>query len=190
MKEAAPDSGKFNAAGGISLSAFGRDVFIIVGNGESQLLFYRSTNDGVSFERAAPIGGIWCATEPFSTRVLWVSCSTGMLVAFFRSIDSGEHLTRLPVAGAGTGGAELWPVSASMAFFRNEIGGATAGFFKTRDGGRSFVRLRRLPAPFGADGRNVTEMTFGDPLHGLVLMSQGVVFRTTDGGTTWTSVRL
>ena len=29
----APDSGRFNAAGGISLSAFGRDVWIVVGNG-------------------------------------------------------------------------------------------------------------------------------------------------------------
>jgi photosystem II stability/assembly factor-like uncharacterized protein len=45
-------------------------------------------------------------------------------------------------------------------------------------------------AAFGADGRNVTAMTFGDPLHGLVLFRQGVVFRTTDGGTTWTPVGL
>jgi photosystem II stability/assembly factor-like uncharacterized protein len=31
---------------------------------------------------------------------------------------------------------------------------------------------------------------FADSRHGLALLSQGLVFRTTDGGTTWTRVRL
>lgn len=185
----APANGRFNAAGGISLSAFGPDVWIIVGNGVSRLMYFHSTNEARTFGRIAGIDGIFCGIVPFSTRVLWVNCSTGMQVAFFRSVDGGAHLTRLPVTGFGTGGAELWPVSASMAFFRNEIG-ATAGFYRTTDGGRSFVRVRRLPAAFGADARNVSDVIFGDPRHGLALLSQGVVYRTSDGGTTWTLVRL
>ena len=189
----APASGRFNAAGGISLSAFGPVVWIVVGNGESQLIYFHSTNGARTFGRIAGIQGISCGIAPFSPRVLWINCSTGMQVAFFRSVDGGAHLTRLPVTGFGTGGAELWPVSASMAFFRNDIG-STAGFYKTTDGGRRFVRLRRLPAAFGADeradGRNVTNVIFADPLHGLALLSQGAVFRTADGGTHWTPVRL
>ena len=189
----APASGRFNAAGGISLSAFGPDVWIIVGNGESQLKYFHSTNEARTFGRIAGIDGIFCGIVPFSASDLWVNCSTGMQVAFFRSVDGGAHLTRLSVTGFGTGGAELWPVSASMAFFRNDIGSA-AGFYKTSDGGRRFVRLRRLPAAFGADeradGRNVTDVIFADSRHGLALLSQGLVFRTTDGGTTWTRVRL
>ena len=112
-----------------------------------------------------------------------------MQVALFRSVDAGAHLTRLPVTGFGTGGAELWPVSASTAFFRNEIGPA-AGFYRTTNGGRSFVKLRGLPAAFGAFGRNVIDMTFAGRFSGLALTTQGSVFRTSDGGTSWTLVRL
>jgi photosystem II stability/assembly factor-like uncharacterized protein len=182
----APDSGNFNAAGGISLSAFGARVWLVVGSGETQPLLFSSTNEGRSFGRPVAVPGLSCGFAPFSARVGWMICSTGMDEAFFRSIDGGANLTRLHVTGSGTGGTELWPVSGSMAFFRTEIG-AAAGFFRTTNGGRSFVRLKGLPVAFGVLGRNVVDITFAGPRHGLALLSQGSVFRTSDGGTRWTS---
>ena len=83
VEEPAPDSGKFNAAGGIDLSAFGSDVWILVGNGVSQLKLFGSTNEGRSFEKLVAPFAISCGTTPFTARVLWISCSTGMQVAFF-----------------------------------------------------------------------------------------------------------
>jgi hypothetical protein len=189
VEEPAPDSGKFNAAGSINLSAFGSDVWILVGNGETQLRLFGSTNEGRSFEKLVAPSAISCGTTPFSARVLWISCSTGMQVAFFRSTDGGAQLTHLQLTGFGTGRAELWPVSASTAFFRNVMS-TTPGFFRTTDGGRSFVKLRGLPAAFGTVGQDVASVSFADDLDGFALLSTGLIFGTSDGGSTWTPVLL
>ena len=190
VKEPAPDSGKSNAAGGIDLSAFGSDVWILLGNGVSPLMIFGSTNEGRSFDKLVAPSAVFCGTTPFSARVLWISCSTGMQVAFFRSTDGGAHLTRLQLTGFGTGGAELWPVSASTAFFRADTTSTSPGLFRTTNGGRSFVRLRRLPEAFGAVAQKVAAMSFGSDLDGYALLGQGLVFRTSDGGSSWTPVQL
>ncbi|MGP8149604.1 MAG: hypothetical protein ACLPXU_02770 [Acidimicrobiales bacterium] len=190
VEEPAPDSGKFNAAGGIDLSAFGSDVWILVGNGVSQLTLFGSTNEGRSFEKLVAPSAISCGTTPFSDRVLWISCSTGMQVAFFRSTDGGAHLTRLQIFGFGTDGTQLWPVSASTAFFQPGITAVRPGFFRTTDGGRIFVKLRGLPAAFGTVGQDVASVSFADDLDGFALLSTGLIFGTSDGGSTWTPVLL
>jgi|GEM_PF-1587347 hypothetical protein len=190
VEEPAPDSGKFNAAGGIDLSAFGSDVWILLGNGVTQLTLFGSTNEGRSFEKLVAPSAISCGTTPFTAHVLWISCSTGMQVAFFRSTDGGAHLTRLQIFGFGTDGTELWPVSSSTAFFQPGITAVRPGLYRTTDGGRIFVKLRGLPAAFGTNGLEVTDMSFADDLDGFALLSTGLIFRTSDGGTTWTPVLL
>jgi hypothetical protein len=190
VEEPAPDSGKSNAAGGIDLSAFGSDVWILLGNGVSPLMIFGSTNEGRSFDKLVAPSAIFCGTTPFSARVLWISCSTGMQVAYFRSTDGGAHLTRLQLTGFGTAGAELWPVSASTAFFRADTTSTSPGLFRTTNGGRSYARLRYLPEAFGAVAQNVTAMSFAGDLEGYALVGQGRVFRTSDGGSSWTPVQL
>jgi photosystem II stability/assembly factor-like uncharacterized protein len=153
-------------------------------------MIFGSTNEGRSFDKLVAPSAVFCGTTPFSARVLWISCSTGMQVAYFRSTDGGAHLTRLQLTGFGTGGAELWPVSASTAFFRADTTSTSPGLFRTTNGGRSFVRLRRLPEAFGAVAQKVAAMSFGSDLDGYALLGQGLVFRTSDGGSSWTPVQL
>ena len=93
-QEPAPDSGKFNVAGGIDLSAFGPDVWILVGNGVSQLTLFGSTNEGRSFDKLVAPSAIFCGTTPSLPGAVDL-LPTGMQVAFFRSTDGGAHLTRL-----------------------------------------------------------------------------------------------
>ena len=69
-------------------------------------------------------------------------------------------------------------MSASTAFFQPGITAVRPGLYRTTDGGRIFVKLRGLPAAFGTNGLEVTDMSFADDLDGFALLSTGLIFRT------------
>lgn len=180
-----PDSGTFNAAGGIGIAGFGRNVWLTVGNGESTVRLLGSSNGGASFALQALDDQISCGVSPTSTDVTWLTCSGGMLLSFARSVDGGRHFSWLTMTGAGTGETALWPVSASLVFFRT-VAGTEAGLYVSVDGGRHFARLRSIPAAFGPNGSLIERMSFGSSVQGLVLTQTGELFRTSDGGMQWT----
>jgi hypothetical protein len=182
-----PASGTAGAVGsaGISLAAWGRDVWLTAGNGQAPAIgLLASANSGATFYREAALTAIACRLSASATSVVWVTCSEGMSLALSR-FASGVRRA-LPVTGAGTGNTFLDPLSASVAIFGTALG-QFAGLSVTRNGGRSFTRTGRLPGPFGGIGTTVTFLTAGD---GFAVLSSGALLRTADGGTTWAAVRL
>ncbi len=180
-----PQSGTFNAAGGIGLAVSGPSVWLVLGNGTSPIRILRSTDNADSFVRSdSNVPGVSCSLTATAPRVVWRSCSGGMVLTYARSSDGGLHYSPLPVTGAGTGGTALWPVTADTAFFRTEVG-ADAGLFRSTNAGRSFTRLHDYPAAFGNLGADLTQICFGATNDGVAVTSNGRLYRTTNAGRTW-----
>lgn len=180
-----PESGTFNAGGGIDLAGFGSDVWMTVGNGVGPLRLLGSENGGRSFRVLSSPAGVSCSPMPTGPAVIWLTCPGGMLIAYDRSSDGGSHFVRLPITGVGTvaPSTELWAVSNDLAFFRG-----VHGFYRSADGGKRFVKLRRLPRAFGQNGAAVAALSFGTSRDGLALAG-GELFRTSDGGLQWLQER-
>jgi len=174
-----------NESGGPSLAAWGRSVWIMVGNGEigSPLLLW-SADGGRSFRQAA-VTAVGCWLAATSPAVAWLSCSGGMMLTFDRWV--GGRLARLPVTGAGTGNTFLDPVSDTAVYFGTAVGDA-AGLYLSRDAGARFARIARLPAALGSG--TAAHMVFVTIRTGLAWADGGPLLRTTDSGATWATVRL
>ena len=180
-------AGTAGAAGAdlISIAAWGSTVWLTVGNGETPApALLVSTNSGRSFHREAALAAVACWQSADSLSVVWVTCSEGMSLAFVRFASGVRRM--LPVTGAGTGNTFLDPISGSTAIFGTALGNFV-GLYETRNGGRSFTKIGRLPGPSAGISTTVTFLTARD---GLGLVYGGPLLRTTDGGTTWVTVRL
>lgn len=173
-----------NAAGGLSLAAWGRSVWITAGNGEAAPVLLASADAGRSFRRAT-VAAIGCSLAATSPAVAWLTCSGGMMLTFDRW--AGGRLTRLPVTGAGTGNTVLAPVSDTAVYFGTGTGAAAGRLYLSRDGGAGFTRSGPLPATFRSPaGAHLMFLTIR---RGLSWAGGGLLRRTSDGGTTWTTVR-
>ncbi len=172
---------------GLGLAAWRNSVWLLLGLGSSpHPLALHSHDSGRTFARSNPIAAISCDPVATSPRVVWASCSTGMMEAFLHA-TTGEPARLLPVSGAGTADTFLDPLSDSRAYF-GTAAGHHPGLYLTRDGGRSFTKVADLPRrlirsagfrPTFLDGHVGIS-----PLNGLTLL------RTTDGGHTWTTMRV
>lgn len=114
-----------------------------------------------------------------SAAVGYVSRPDGVLLA---TSDGGRSF-RVVHRGAAFG---------AMAFPGARQGFALAGseLRETRDGGRSWRTVRRFPAGAGRNGPGTAAVSFADASHGLVGFPDGRVYRTADGGGSWTAVRV
>jgi len=174
-----------NESGGPSLAAWGRSVWIMAGNGEigSPLLLWSA--DGGRFFRQAAVTAVSCGLETTSPSVAWLTCSGGMMLTFGRW--SRGRLARLPVTGSGTGSTFLDPVSDTSVWFGTSAGHA-AGLYLSRDTGTRFTKIAPLPAAFRSG--TAANMLFLNLRTGLSWTWGGPLLRTTNGGHTWTIVRL
>ena len=177
---------QLNASGGPSLAAWGRSVWVMAGNGEvPRPVLLSSADAGRSFRRTTvPAIGCWLAAT--SPAVAWLTCSGGMMLTFGRWASG--RLARLPVTGAGTGNTVLAPVTGTAAYFGTGTGTAAGRLYLSRDGGATFARSGRLPASFRPG--TPAHLMFLTIRSGLSWTDGGLLTRTSDGGASWTTVRL
>lgn len=128
-----------------------------------------------------------CAGEPaYADDRIWLLCggAYGGGWEFNRSIwysDNGG-ITWQNSAPASLGGPGYSRAIAASSRTRVFLIGGRIGLLETNDGGRTWQS--RLPDP----GDGFAALTFRDAVHGWAL--NGAVWRTTDGGTTWTPASL
>jgi hypothetical protein len=174
-----------NEAGGPSLAAWGRSVWIMAGNGEIGSPVLAWSGDGGRSVRQEAVPAVGCGLTATSPAVAWLTCSGGMMLTFDRW--STGRLMRLPVTGSGTGNTFLDPVSDTSAWFGTGAGNA-AGLYLTRDAGTRFTKIGRLPPAFRSG--TAATMLFLNPRTGLSWACGGPLQRTTNGGRSWTLARL
>ncbi len=152
---------------------------------------YKSADGGKTWERAsAGLTGRWVGklvTDPTSPATLYVATSGGIC----KSDDGGATWSTIL---AGQGSVVDAPSSPSRLY-----AWTSGGFFRTDDGGLNWTRLegRGLPQLERSDD----PLTGSEPLSELVLVAAndpdtvfavsgttGRLFKSTDGGTTWTQV--
>jgi len=174
-----------NETGGVGLAAFGASVWVVTGNGTRPTLL-RSTDSARAFRAITPLAAVACDPKATSSDVVWLSCSTGMMIAFLRSEGSASPRT-LPVFGSGTGNSFTDPLSDAVAVAGTAIG-QWAGVHETTTAGNKFVRTGGLPRQ-ARTGRSVL-ITFLGRRVGFALVRGKELLRTTDGGRTWRPVNL
>jgi hypothetical protein len=142
------------------------------------------------FPALASVAG--CDLTAFSTTALWAECPTGMEVSFFFSGDGGVKWTTVPTRQfMGTGGGFFDPVSTTLAFV--DYGGSLP-LYRVSDAGRDMVVAGTLRC--SKINSSVNAMAFTNARDGLAiclpqdLFSLARVERTTDGGATWSRIKL
>jgi hypothetical protein len=153
----------------------------------------RSTDGGRTFVTGPGpcYPGLGGELAPTSGNAVWAMCPTGMLAQAWRSTDAGVSFTRLntpPLANS----AVVAPASRDSAVLARD--GAGARLLRTTDGGTVWKspRTPRRAKPFLWIG-------FTDARVGAALVQGGydasakvaiqALWRTTDGGATWSIVR-
>lgn len=169
------------------MTGYGASVWLTTGNGLApQVGLLHSGDSGHSFHREAALAAIACWAAATSARVVWVTCSEGMSVSFWRLAAGSARPRPLPVIGAGTGNTFPDPLSDDAVYFGTALG-PHAGLSPSRDAGRGFTRTGPLPGPSSGISTSVTFLTMRD---GLALVPGSTLFRTTTRGASWTRVHL
>jgi photosystem II stability/assembly factor-like uncharacterized protein len=166
--------------GNVQLTAYGDTVWLttlVAGRPTVSV----STNGGRSFATTRQISAISCGSSASDDRTLWLSCSTGMLTAFYRVTGRALHLRKLPVTGAGTLNTFV-DVVGGTAYF-GTAGGAKAGLYRSHDGA-AFTKVTDWPAAFGSS--RPVAITFLNRDDGVAVVAGKPAVHTTDGGRTWT----
>jgi hypothetical protein len=178
---------RHDLAGGVGFTAWGDSIWITLGNGmEPRQVTMMSTDSGRTFAPSNTSNAVACYPNATSAQITWTTCSTGMLLAFYR--HSGEmNPQKLPIAGAGTGGTFLNPLDDHDAYFGTAMG-SDAGLYLTRDGGHTFDRLAGLPRLL-VRSMNTGQLVFLDTAIGIAPLSGPNLLRTSNGGHTWHAVR-
>ena len=153
---------------------------------------YKSTDGGKTWKKASAgltSSVVWrVVADPSSASILYAATSAGI----FKSGDAGAHWSKIL---AGQGSVVLAPSSPSTLY-----AWTSAGLFRTTDGGKNWTPLAGtgLVSTVSAPGNG----SLGGP--GLVLVSPdnpdtvfaksgddpALLFRSTDGGKTWSQVLL
>jgi photosystem II stability/assembly factor-like uncharacterized protein len=141
-----------------------------------------STNSGRTFASRNSASAVSCHPDATSAQIAWVTCSTSMLLAFYRLSKDGSQKA-LPIAGPGTGGTFLDPLGDQTAYFGTAVG-SHAGLYLTRDGGSTFARVAALPTLL-VRSMKTDQLVFLDTSVGIAPLSGPHLLRTGDGGHTW-----
>ncbi len=181
--------------GGFALAAYGANVWVNLSGARGPQLFI-SHNAGRTFIERKPaqlVSVSACDLTPESPTVLWAECPTGMLVSFFYSNDGGSSWRSISrFAFAGTGGGAFAPVSSSLAYL-------DFGPFTSRHPDLYLINgARGTMTPAGnLVCSSAWGLVFANASRGVALCAQNTTStttmslrRTTDGGRSWTTVRL
>lgn len=173
------------AASILRLAAHGSNVWLLgtaVGDRDHDTLA-RSGDGGRSFVLGAGpcYGDLGGDLEPTSASVVWAICPTGLLAGAARSTDGGATFAPLKTRGL-VNSAALAPASDTTAVLA--ANGAGAPLLRTTDGGASW----RPVTPRG--GGYDYWIGFTDARVGVAIGGNGVLWRTTTSGATWSRVRL
>jgi photosystem II stability/assembly factor-like uncharacterized protein len=182
----------------LDLAAHGSNVWLLgtlaaqSSSGKDELAL--STDGGGTFvTRPGPcVPGLGGALAPTSATVVWAVCPTGMSAGAWRSIDGGATFTRLTTPPL-VNSAALAPASQDTAVLaRNGVG---SQLLRTTDAGATWSS----PSTPGA-ATYVPWIGFTDADVGAALVQTGYdasakiahqsLWRTTDGGATWSTVRI
>lgn len=173
------------AASILQLAAHGSNVWLLgtaVGDTRHDTLA-RSADGGRSFAVGAGpcYGDLGGDLEPASPSVVWAICPTGLMSGAWRSTDGGATFAPLRTRGL-VNSAALAPASDTTAILA--ANGAGAPLLRTANGGATW----RSVTPRG--GGYDYWIGFTDAKVGVAIGSNGVLWRTTDGGNGWSRVRL
>jgi hypothetical protein len=170
-------------------TAFGSNVWLLLTSG-SHFGLLVSHNGGRTFSKLTPggyIGGLACTLTATSPITLWGFCTTGNGGYAFRSTDGGREFGTTEAPWGISNGVQIHPVSDSEAIFYPLAG----VLWLTRDGGRHFTSLLRVPQSEAYD----CQVALANARTWLVLGRSGVgppdrMWRTTNGGRTWQPLRV
>ncbi len=163
---------------------------------QSNQLLVVSSNSGTTFAtyKSPCFAGLGGAIEAASPSVLWAVCPTGMLAEAFRSTDGGAQWSTLTSAGQLGNSTQLAPASSTAAVLEQ---GSQSPVLRTQDGGTTWHTV--YPSGNGAwywDWIGFTDSNTGSALRSEANApanwpwpngpSPEQLWRSTDGGTTWT----
>jgi hypothetical protein len=207
---ALPSSDRWSAdpaAGAVSigLAVHGRSVWVInsmstrdgpaIGTG----LLHSADSGGHFMLEPAAIPGIACTYSPASDTIVWSYCSGGHFMFAYLSADAGARFTAAAPDQPGPAtpdeypnGSTLEAASPATAVAASDLPGNP--LIRTTDGGTTW---RAVQAPLDASG-NWSLIGFTTPEDGYALWehsaatyqaSSARLWRTTDGGATWSPVK-
>ena len=174
-----------------NVGAFGSNVWISEITHAGSTIF-TSYDGGKTFapiaaNKLASVSG--CAIMAASARSLWAECPTGMMVSFFHSSDGGATWSNISrYEFAGTGGGWFDPVSTTLGYLAY---GQQQPFDRITNAGATITNLDKLAC---AKYSSLTDLSFSDETHGLVLCSPDgtwaseQLLKTSDGGVHWIHV--
>ncbi len=172
-----------DSADGVGLAAWGASVWLMIGVGATpHPLQLWSGNAGRTFTARPGPGAVSCTATATSPRVMWTSCTTGLLRAFTRTVTD-QASARLRAFGANTTNTYLDPLSDQVAYFQSSAG-RYRGLRLTVDAGHTNRRVAALPG--GARAADLPlRVAFFSRRTGLAIAS-GRLVRTDKAGRTWT----
>ena len=216
--ESAFESGSSSAVGAIAIDPH-NPRHIYIGTGEA---FPRNTADygdglwmsedtakhwrHLGFDSSGSIAKI--AIDPRDSRIVLVAAlghefAPSAQRGIYRSVDGGEHFTRVLFVNDTTGGSDLAfdpkhpniVYAGTFDFLRRpwimRSGGPGSGLYKSLDAGKTWVRLtdpvlnNGLPAgPINRVGVSICASN-PDIVYTFVPVRKGMLYRTTDGGKHW-----
>jgi hypothetical protein len=194
------------AAGGVSLglAVHGHSVWILDsmstrdGAAIGTHLLYSADGGGHFVRRPGSIPGVACFYSPVSDMVVWSYCNGGHLMYAYISADAGLHFTGTgpaegpqPTPNGYPGGSTLAAASATTAVAASDLPGNP--LIRSTDGGARWTAVQ--PPPDGTGNWSVTGFTtpgtgyaFWEHSGVTYTASTGRLWRTTDGGASWSPV--
>lgn len=174
------------------IAAFGSNIWI--SEQRSHDLLVRSHNYGKTLTtlvlRFPTLGSTaGCALTATSLATLWAQCPTGMDLQFYYSDDGGARWTLIdPVSQiSGTGGGYFDPVSSNLGYL--DVGLQNDDLYRITNDAHSAKFVGTFKCV------DVNPLVFTSETEGLALCGGNYnppsrIFRTTNGGATWTRVTI
>jgi photosystem II stability/assembly factor-like uncharacterized protein len=188
------------AASGVSFSLAVRGASVWVVNAEGTRLLH-SADAGRTFAlEPQPLTGVFCSYSPVSNSFLWAYCSGGHFMFPYVSTDGGAHFTSVGTEVARItpvgypNGSELVAASATSAVAASSVSDGPPGIplIRTIDEGARWQVVQAAPSSNGL----WSLIGFTTPEVGYALWQNfsggygtAQLWRTTDGGATWTRVK-